>query len=121
MQQLYTLSVRDLVAGARENRWTAVDATRACLERVDALEPAIRAWEFLDPDYALARAKEVDSEGARGSLYAVLIAIKDIIDVAGMPTRYGSAIYASARPALQSAECVSALERAGAIVLGKSV
>jgi Asp-tRNA(Asn)/Glu-tRNA(Gln) amidotransferase A subunit family amidase len=121
MQQLYKLSVRDLVAGSHENRWTAVDATRACLERADALEPVIRAWEFLDSAHALARAKEVDAAGTRGPLHALPVAIKDIIDVAGMPTRYGSRIYASAKPARQSAECVSALERAGAIVLGKSV
>ncbi|MGZ5148783.1 MAG: amidase [Burkholderiales bacterium] len=121
MQQLYRLTLRDLIAGAHENRWTAVDATRACLERADALEPAIRAWEFLDSAHALVRAKEVDAEGARGPLHGVPVAIKDIIDVVGMPTRYGSPIYASAKPALQSAECVSALERAGAIVLGKSV
>jgi Asp-tRNA(Asn)/Glu-tRNA(Gln) amidotransferase A subunit family amidase len=121
MQQLYKLNLRDFIAGARENRWTAVDGTRACLERAEALEPAVRAWEYLDRGYALARAKEVDIAVVRGPLHGVPVAIKDIIDVATMPTRYGSPVYASAQPALQSAACVTALERAGAIVLGKSV
>ena len=40
MQQLYKLNLRDFIAGARENRWTAVDGTRACLERAEALERA---------------------------------------------------------------------------------
>jgi Asp-tRNA(Asn)/Glu-tRNA(Gln) amidotransferase A subunit family amidase len=113
--------VHDLVTGARENRWSAVDVTRACLERARALEATVQAWECLEPSYALERAQEVDATVARGPLHGVPVAIKDIIDVAGMPTRYGSPIYASAKPASQSAECVAALERAGAIVLGKSV
>jgi Asp-tRNA(Asn)/Glu-tRNA(Gln) amidotransferase A subunit family amidase len=54
-------------------------------------------------------------------LHGVPLAVKDIIDVAGMPTRYGSPIYASAGPAAVSAECVEALDRAGGIVIGKSV
>jgi Asp-tRNA(Asn)/Glu-tRNA(Gln) amidotransferase A subunit family amidase len=121
MQQLYKLSLHELVAGVRENRWTAADTTRACLERIAALEPTVQAWEHLQPDDALARAKRLDAEALRGALQGVPIAIKDIIDVAGMPTGYGSPIYALARPAAQSAECIAALEHAGAIVLGKSV
>src|SRR5699024_10835271 len=47
------------------------------------------------------------------------IGIKDIIDTAGMPTRYGSAIYAQHQPAAD-AYCVTALKQAGAIILGKT-
>jgi Asp-tRNA(Asn)/Glu-tRNA(Gln) amidotransferase A subunit family amidase len=121
MQQLYQLSLHELVAGVRENRWTAGEATRAFLERIAALEPTVQAWEHLQPDDALARAKRLDVAALRGPLQGAPIAIKDIIDVAGMPSRYGSPVYASAAPAAESAECVTALEHAGAIVLGKSV
>src|SRR5215210_9129713 len=121
MQQLYQLSLHELVAGVRENRWTAGEATRAFLERIAALEPTVQAWEHLQPDDALARAKRLDVAALRGPLQGAPIAIKDIIDVAGMPSRYGSPIYASAPPAAESAQCVTALEHAGAVVLGKSV
>jgi Asp-tRNA(Asn)/Glu-tRNA(Gln) amidotransferase A subunit family amidase len=68
-------------------------------------------------------AERADAEPAAGAkpLAGAPVAIKDIIDVCGSPTKYGSPIYASAAPAAESAECVQALERAGAIVLGKTV
>ena len=121
MQQLYKLTLHELVAGVRDNRWTAGEVTRACLERIAALEPTVQAWEHLQPDDALARAKRLDVGPLRGPLQGAPVAIKDIIDVAGMPSRYGSPIYALAAPAAESAQCVTALEHAGAIVLGKSV
>jgi Asp-tRNA(Asn)/Glu-tRNA(Gln) amidotransferase A subunit family amidase len=121
MEQLHKLGLHELVRGVHERRWTAVDVTRACLERIEALEPAVQAWEHLQAEHALARAQRVDVDASRAPLQGVPIAIKDIIDVAGMPSRCGSPIYQSAPPASRSAECVLALERAGAIVLGKSV
>jgi Asp-tRNA(Asn)/Glu-tRNA(Gln) amidotransferase A subunit family amidase len=121
MQQLCKLALHELVRGVHERRWTALDVTRACLDRIEALEPAVQAWQHLQADRAIARAQRLDVDASRAPLQGVPIAIKDIIDVAGMPTRYGSPIYESAAPASRSAECVLALERAGAIVLGKSV
>ena len=121
MQQLCKLGLHELVRGVHQRRWTALDATRACLDRIEALEPTVQAWEHLQADHAVARAQRVDVAASRTPLQGVPIAIKDIIDVAGMPSRYGSPIYESAAPASRSAECVLALERAGAIVLGKSV
>lgn len=125
MEQLHKLSVREIVAGMRDKRWDAARVMRAALHRIEMLEPQIRAWEYLDNEGAMARAEAVDAQAARGQaaglLQGVPIAVKDIIDVAGMPTRYGSRIYAAAAPAWQSAECVEALAHAGAIVVGKSV
>lgn len=125
MEPLHNLSLRELVAGIREKQWTAAQAMRACLARIDALEPELQAWEHLDFERAITRAEAVDGALVRGAgvdpLAGAPLAVKDIIDVQGMPTRYGSAIYAAARPASESAECVQALEDAGAIVVGKSV
>lgn len=119
MDQLHKRSVREIVAAVHAKRLTRSQVVRACAARIDALEPRVQAWAHLDLD----RARALAGEGAPhdGVLAGAPVAIKDIIDVAGMPTRYGSQIYASAPPAPETAECVEALQRAGAIVLGKTV
>lgn len=117
----YNLSLRELVAGVNDRRWSATAVMRAHAQRIEAREPKVEAWEHLDLDRALHEAAAMDSSDTPQPLKGAPVAIKDIIDVAGMPTRYGSPVYADASPAFESAECVAALERAGAIVLGKSV
>lgn len=94
---------------------------RAHAARIVEFEPRVQAWAHLDLDRAMSAAEGADSSQPRGPLHGVPIAVKDIIDVAGMPTRYGSPIYANAGAAAESAMCVQLLERAGAIVVGKSV
>src|SRR5687767_7735624 len=121
MGPLYKLSLRELVAGVNEKRWSAAEVMRAHVQRIDAREPEVQAWEHLDADRAQREAEAADRSAAAAPLKGVPVAVKDIIDVAGMPTRCGSPIHADAAPAAQSAECIQALERAGAIVLGKSV
>ena len=122
MTELYNLSLRELVAGMREKRWTAARVMDATIGRIEARERDVQAWEYLDIDRAMRAAERLDTfAGERGPLHGVPLAVKDIIDVRGMPTRFGSPIFASAPPAAASAQCVQALERAGAIVLGKSV
>jgi Asp-tRNA(Asn)/Glu-tRNA(Gln) amidotransferase A subunit family amidase len=121
MEQLYKLTLRELVAGVREKRWRPSEIMRATAAQIAARDGDVQAWEHLDLGHAMDCAERADAVTAGGRLQGVPLAVKDIIDVAGMPTRYGSPIYASAKPAADSAECVQALERAGAIVLGKSV
>jgi Asp-tRNA(Asn)/Glu-tRNA(Gln) amidotransferase A subunit family amidase len=125
MEHLYRLSLRDMLAGIRDRRWSAEDLMRACLGRVQALEGDVQAWTHLDADGALGRAQSADALRKRGGeigpLHGAPVAVKDIIDVAGMPTRYGSPIQASAAPANTSAACVQTLLGAGAIAMGKTV
>ena len=125
MEPLYKLSLREVVTGTRERRWSAAQVMRAALHRIQALEPQVRAWEHLDAEVAIARAEAVDAareQGqAAGALHGAPIGVKDIIDVAGMPTKCGSPIYATAAPAAESAECVQALVSAGAVIVGKTV
>ena len=121
MESLYQLTLAELVRGARERRWSSSDVVSACLRRIEELEPKVQAWVHLDVDGSRKRGRVLDGSEHAGALHAAPVAIKDIIDVAGMPTRYGSPIYGAAPAATGSAECVEALERAGAIVIGKSV
>ena len=121
--ELFQLNLNELVAGVRDKRWSAAEVMRAHAKRIEALEPDVQAWEHLDLGRAMDAAEALDggASGRGGVLAGAPVAVKDIIDVAGMPTRFGSPIYASAAAAPRSAECVQALERAGAIPLGKSV
>jgi Asp-tRNA(Asn)/Glu-tRNA(Gln) amidotransferase A subunit family amidase len=93
---------------------------RKCLEHIDAREAEIGAWETLDREGALKQARICDRSPQRGLLHGIPIGVKDIIDVAGLPTRHGSPIYAN-NIAASDAACVALAKAAGAIVLGKTV
>ncbi len=93
---------------------------RACLERVAEREAGVGAWQYLDPDLALAEAQARDRQPSRRPLHGVPIGIKDIFDTADMPTCYGSPIYEDHRPSADAA-IVRMLREAGAVVLGKTV
>ena len=123
MGTLYNLSVREIVAGVLEKRWSASDVVRAHAERIGALEPDVQAWVQLDLERAARTAEALDSGAGPDShaLSGAPIAVKDIIDVSGLPTRYGSPIHDAAGPEPESAACVRTLERAGAVILGKTV
>ncbi len=97
---------------------------QACLDRIAALEPEVQAWAFLDRDRALEQARAADAQRKEGKgigpLHGVPIGIKDIIDTADMPTEHGSAVFKGRRP-YEDAACITALRRAGAVILGKTV
>jgi len=92
----------------------------AALDRYRATEPVIHAFAWLDPERARRIAGERDNEAPRGILHGVPIAVKDIYDTAGLPTENGSRLFAGRVPD-RSADVVTALEAAGAIVIGKTV
>ena len=75
-------------------------------------EPRVRAFTHVDLDAARAAAVRAD-----GPLAGMPIAVKEIIDVAGMPVTLGSTVFAG-RIATRDAEAVARLRRAGAVVLG---
>lgn len=93
---------------------------QSCLDRIAAREPVVRAWSSLDPRGALDQALACDAGAVKGPLHGIPIAVKDVIDVAGMPTGMGSPIYSSYMP-FADAACVAALRAAGAVILGKTV
>jgi amidase len=106
---------------AREAGQLSAEAwVASCLERIAAREPAVLAWEYLDRDDALARARELDRAGGGGLAAGVPFGVKDIIDTADMPTAYGTPIHAGHRPA-RDAGCVAITRAAGAVLLGKTV
>lgn len=100
---------------------TARQVTEAHLDAITAREPSLHAFAHLDPSAALAAADAVDAgPGAAGALAGVPVGVKDILDVAGMPTSNGADVPVSA-PAGDDAAAVARLRAAGAIVVGKTV
>ncbi|AYY12958.1 amidase [Actinobacteria bacterium YIM 96077] len=115
-------TLAELIGLLRAGTVSASELASACLDAVAAREDDLRAWAHLDPDAAMARARELDAvpAGERGPLHGIPVGIKDIIDTADLPTEYGSPIYAGHHPA-EDADVVARLRRAGAIILGKTV
>ena len=97
---------------------------RACLDRIAELEPSLEAWAFLDREHALEQAISADAARKAGKgvgpLHGLPIGVKDIIDTADMPTENGCAALKGRQP-LRDAACVTALHRAGAVIVGKTV
>jgi Asp-tRNA(Asn)/Glu-tRNA(Gln) amidotransferase A subunit family amidase len=115
-----SLTIREAVQRIGDRRMTAEALAVACLDRIEAREAVVGAWQFLDPERALAVARQRDAEPSRGPLHGIPIAVKDLIDTVDMPTAYGSPIYRNHRPAAD-ASCVALARAAGAVVLGKTV
>ncbi len=117
------LNIREAIQLARQlasRELTATDVVSACLERIAEREGEVQAWEFLEPDHALAQARELDRGPVRGLLHGLPVGVKDLFDTADMPTTYGSPIYAGHRPAADAASVALCREQ-GALMLGKTV
>src|SRR5690348_14010873 len=116
----HCLSAVTLARGIASGELTAEAVVRSCLHRIREREPVVRAWAHLDPEQALAAARECDRKGKPGLLRGVPFGVKDIFDTADMPSGYGSPIYTGCRPTFD-ASAASLPRTAGAILLGKTV
>ena len=95
----------------------ATAAVEASLARIAVRDPAVQAWAWLDA--AGARAAALASDAAL-PLDGLTLGVKDVIDVAGLPTAHGSPVFADTIAGTDAA-AVARLRAAGAIVLGKTV
>ncbi|WP_319451834.1 MULTISPECIES: amidase [unclassified Mycobacterium] len=111
-QQLYRLA---------SGRATSVDLVTRALDAIEQSQPTLNAFRVVLRTQALADAAEADRKRAAGEelpLLGIPIAVKDDVDVAGVPTRFGTS-YEGA-PAAADAEVVRRLRAAGAIIVGKT-
>ncbi|MGH3137994.1 MAG: amidase [Gaiellaceae bacterium] len=104
------LLARRLKAGELSPR----EAVESYLDRIERLDPHLNAYISVRAEEAFAEAES----GARGALYGVPLAVKDVIDVAGTPTTAASRILVDNVPQ-RDADSVARLRAAGAIILGK--
>lgn len=116
------LPATELAAAFAARTLSPVELLNALLARIEAHDPKINAFIRLDAEAALDAAKAAEREiGAgrvRGPLHGVPVGIKDIIDVAGLPTTGHSKILVD-NVAKADAPVIRKLRQAGAIVLGK--
>src|SRR5438270_8036213 len=117
-------TVADLATAVRAGRQRARDLVQHSLDRIDADNPAINAFVLVDGEGALAAADEIDRRVADGDdpgpLAGIPLGVKDLEDVAGLPTSQGSAVFAGGAPAAADSLLVSRLRAAGAVVVGKT-
>lgn len=124
MTEPYQLTVAQAASQIREKQLSPIALMESLLARCAALEPRLSAWVTLDPNGAMAAAKERESElmreGPRGPLHGVPVGIKDIYNTQDMRTTCCSPIYADYVPDHDST-AVALLKKAGAIIMGKTV
>ena len=127
MNNLLSLSVRQLLEGLSKRAFTSEVLTAACLERIHALDSEIHAFLYLDPEGALAAARKADQRRADWQpddtplppLLGLPIAVKDVLMVEGMPCTCGSKIL-EGFIAPYTATSVQRLLEAGVIIVGKT-
>ena len=112
--------LRDLVEQLSAGSTTPIDVADAALARIADLDPAVHAWAHLDPDAVRSAAARIQISDPGGVLWGVPVGVKDLIDVAGMPTRCGSELR-SAEPASTDADYVARVRALGALPVGKTV
>jgi len=119
LEENFSLSLSEAARRIERGELTAEALVASCLERIAARDERLRAWAFVDRDYALAQARALDRGPRRGPLHGLPFGIKDVLDTAELPTEYNSPIYRGHRPKVDAA-CVMELKRAGAVILGKT-
>ncbi len=120
MMDAYRLTAIEAASEIENGNLTPADLVQSCLDRAAVTEADVKAWQYLGADEALMEARLLQTVSASGPLYAIPFGVKDIIDVAGMPTGFGTPIY-NGHVSHRSAGCVALLEEAGAVCLGKTV
>ncbi len=118
------LTAAEAAAQIRAGELSPVALMRSLLARIDALEPSLKAWAYLNREAALAEAatreQAAASGGTLGPLHGVPVGVKDIYYTAHVPTAAGSRVYADFVPDRDAAP-VAKLKQAGAVMLGKTV
>jgi aspartyl-tRNA(Asn)/glutamyl-tRNA(Gln) amidotransferase subunit A len=121
-QSITWLTIEAVSGLVKAKKVSPVELTRACLARIDALNPSLNAFITVTAQSAMLEARQAESEIQRGDwrgpLHGVPIALKDLIDIAGVRTTGGSALFKDRIPK-EDAAVVKKLRSAGAVFLGK--
>src|SRR5438552_714503 len=118
--QLWNATAFELARLVRQKQVSPVEIVQALLERIDAVDGTVQAWETLDREGALKYARELEGVTEDLPVKGVPVGVKDIVLAGGLRTTASFAAFAGFVPE-HEAEAVMRLRRAGAIVLGKTV
>ena len=119
--ELHALTLHEAQQRLAAGDLTAVRLTEAVLERIDSVEPTVRAYLSLDREGAIAQAEAADAAraaGRGGPLCGLPLALKDVLCTTNLPTTCGSRMLEHF-VAPYDATVVSRLRQAGAVLLGK--
>jgi aspartyl-tRNA(Asn)/glutamyl-tRNA(Gln) amidotransferase subunit A len=121
MSALHTLTLTALREKLAAREVSVEQAVTACLERIEATEPAVHALLHVDGLRAREQARQMDAAGpdADKPLWGVPVTVKDVLTTRDMPTTCGSRMLQEFQP-FYDAHAVQRLRRAGAVILGKN-
>jgi len=116
-------TILELAPLLRQKKISPVELTQACLEHIEKQNPTLNAFITVTSESALAAARTAEAEIARGAwrgpLHGIPVALKDLIDTAGVRTTAASERHKDRIPT-EDAEVVRRLKQAGAIIVGKN-
>lgn len=119
---LTQLTLVEAMGMLRGRTVSPVELARAFIDRIERLNPALNAFITVTAEQALQQAREAEAEIQRGHwrgpLHGMPLALKDLIDTAGIRTTAASAVFKDRIPT-EDAEVVRRLKGAGAVLLGK--
>jgi Asp-tRNA(Asn)/Glu-tRNA(Gln) amidotransferase A subunit family amidase len=116
MDDLAMLTATQARARIAAGTLSPVALMEACLDRITARDPEVRAMAFLDP----ALAQQGAANAAPGLLHGLPVGVKDVLDTADLPSEYNSPIWRGHRPRADAA-AVAWTRAAGGVVVGKTV
>jgi len=119
VSDLTRLTAVETAAAIATGETSAVEVTKAHLDRIGAVDGELHAFLYVDEAGALAQAARVDAGELTGPLAGVPLALKDVICTRGIPTTVGSRILEGWRPPYD-ATVTARLKAAGVVILGKT-
>ncbi|MCP3474960.1 AtzE family amidohydrolase [Bradyrhizobium sp. CCGUVB1N3] len=116
------VTAADIAKAVAGGKLSALDATEAALARIKQHDTILNSFTDVTAERARAKARAIDADIAAGKkvgpLAGVPFAVKNLFDVAGLPTRAGSKINRDRAPATRDATLIERMEAAGAVLVG---
>jgi Asp-tRNA(Asn)/Glu-tRNA(Gln) amidotransferase A subunit family amidase len=120
MTKLNTLSATEAARRIARREITCEQLIRDYLERIAERDREVQAWQYIDPEAALAQARVLDRGPLRGPLHGIPLGVKDVFETYDMPTEHGTPIYTGNRTT-NDAATVAVARHGGMVILGKTV
>jgi len=121
-QPLHLRTALEIRAAVVSGETSASEIIKATIQRIETLNPKLGAFTDVTAPRAFEKARQIDAARARGEILGPLagapFAVKNLFDIAGLPTRAGSKINRERAPASADATLVARVEGAGAILVG---
>lgn len=112
----YALTATEALRRIEDGSLSATNWVGSCLERIHDRDPDVRAWACLNDQVM----SEVEQRWRQTSKPSIPVGVKDIIDVAGLPTMMGTDFH-DPNPKTRDGGSVAIMRKAGCVVIGKTV